>query len=322
MSGGNGGGKTSHREPPGSDSGGEDNSGGNQSGRKASSPNSGDKRPPDNDDEDDEGQQKFDSKKPKKESLKQGRENVDNSQVLQPQVRHTNLVRIITTLTGLYSSVVPFMAAILSTPPAREAPPAVPEDIIPPDYERPTPGMIAPVGTLSPDEAHVFQIVTWNVQDFQWRDWNRQKTNVSVGRRRYVCAANALLQSMQSQYPDSPYTSISAYDLLVLIDDVAHRRVCNDLEETEVATVVELWTGGDFRAVVVSTVNDCRIAFRAGQLNQQAAYGRNLYVHHIVSSSGRGGHWEGMERRATPGPDPLPGRSVRPRGGNAEWFRY
>jgi hypothetical protein len=185
---------------------------------------------------------------------------------------------------------------------AASARPAPLAPVIPPDLDQPSPGMVAPVPYLSPDEAHFFTGAVWAVQGFNFNQWRVEYTSIFIqtptGQRSYVCAINAIIQSMRSQYPDSPFNRISAHGLLAMFDNLVGRVANNDEEDDELALLVDTWTGGTFQVVVVSSAENHSIARRAGDLNQQRSYGKNLYVHHIADPlRGGGGHWEGMRRR-------------------------
>jgi hypothetical protein len=158
---------------------------------------------------------------------------------------------------------------------------------------------------MSPDEVHYFTGAVWAVQGFNISQWTVENTSTFVrtptGSRNYVCAINAVLQSMRNQYPDSPYNQISAHNLLNMFDNLVGRIAYNDEEDFELAQLVNHWTGGEYQVVVVSMADQHGIARRGGQLDQhpyQHLPGRNLYVHHQVNPTGQGGgHWESMRKK-------------------------
>lgn len=295
--------ETTGGAPPGGESAGGENSGAcNPDGNNPSSKALGKRKAQDDTDkdfEDDEEQQGHASKKQKKDGEEEGGQDGNNSNENMPQISQSTVAPIATTLANLFSYVAHFLQAL----------PADSPPVIPPDIMRPVEGMVAPLGLMSPDDAMIYHDVkpfAWEVQGFHLRYWQADRTGYTIGQRRYVCSVLALLGSMRNQYPDSPYAAISAEELLALFDRVVGRRVCDDAEDNELADLMDAWTGNEFRVVIVSTAYGNRSAYRAGILEQQTQFGRNLYVHWTATGQSgiSGGHWESMRRRPTPRPDP------------------
>lgn len=174
---------------------------------------------------------------------------------------------------------------------------------VPLDFDSPAEGMEAPIGSISPDEAHIFNGFGWAVKDFDMGSWERNETSISImtpaGQRDYVCAINAIIQSMRDQYPWSGPSYTTPADLLAMHDSLIGRELNNDGDDTELAELVDLWTDGMYQIVVVDDATDYQFAFRGSSLHDypgQAKFGRNLYVAHQTHNGG-GGHWESMVRR-------------------------
>jgi hypothetical protein len=178
---------------------------------------------------------------------------------------------------------------------------------IPLNFASPTEGMVAPIGTMSPIEAHIFLGSVWAVKDFDMGWWRVKHTGIRIstptGERLFVCAVNAVLQSMKDQFPLSTYATITAADLLAGLDTLVGREVNNDVYDQELALLVDRWTNGQCQVIIVSDALDHKLAYRGGYVDrypEQHRTGRNLYVRHQVSTDGKGGgHWESMERRET-----------------------
>jgi hypothetical protein len=264
-----GGGNTGGGNTGGGNTGGGNTGGGSDppssgNGGKKDPPKAGDKRPADDDDEDQDGKQA------KKQKISPG--------------------TIATTGAFLAATTIAAIAAAAAAQ-AAQAP------VIPPNYNDPTPGMLAPVGVFSPNEAHRYTGGVWAVENFDFRRWRLHPTSTFVGNRNFVCSVNALLGSMRVQHPTDSVGNISPVGLLEMFDNVVNRRVYNDASDSELQSLVDRWTGGRYNVVIVSTAYQNGIAYRAETLGAQQRLRQNLYVHHIYDRNGGGGHWEVMRRR-------------------------
>jgi hypothetical protein len=254
---------------------------------KKDDPKTGSKRPAD-DGDDDDGQEQNNAKKQK--------------------ISPNTTAKIIASFPNNIIVTAQFLAAVAQQTAAQAAAQA----LIGPN---PVLDTVAPVGVLSPNEAHVFRGSNWIVRDFEGplgpgnegtlrRDWVVQQTDTHIvtpfETRILVCAVNAVLGSIRLQYPNDPAGNISEVALLQMLDQIAGRRVQNDAEDNEVALLVDLWAGGRYNVVVVSDAYNHNIAHRIGTLAAQRRLRPNLYVHHIHDPRGGSGHWSSMRRRRGP----------------------
>ncbi|KAL2062929.1 hypothetical protein VTL71DRAFT_6001 [Oculimacula yallundae] len=135
----------------------------------------------------------------------------------------------------------------------------------------------------------------WTPMSFNFDDWEAEPTSQHCSGYKGACAANAIIQSLHAQYPDSRYGTqkpVNVYSALVKAKNKNIRDAGFIAEELSVA--ISDITNDQYRLVVVTKNKDGE--YTANRLGTNAdTYGMNLYVHFIEAGSRT--HWESLKRK-------------------------
>ncbi|PQE12784.1 amidoligase enzyme protein [Rutstroemia sp. NJR-2017a BBW] len=142
--------------------------------------------------------------------------------------------------------------------------------------------------------------------DYNRNDWYYLPTGMRAGGRNYVCAANAVVLSLQAQYPNESFTRglTPEFFLRNYLDRLPHASHRNH-DQDEVNCAIQWLTNGELSLVwVPDGAADHGYPTEQARMTVRGRPGRYLYLH-LVSKMGGVQHWEGMQSRRGVGvPDP------------------
>ncbi|RFU25846.1 hypothetical protein B7463_g10493, partial [Scytalidium lignicola] len=160
---------------------------------------------------------------------------------------------------------------------------------------------------------------TWKVTNFNMDEWNTEYTDTRLGRSTMMCGINALVQSFQAQYPESPYANPKRKDEYVNLAKTIQPTISRKEGVTDdtLERLISILTKDEYRLV--------RVDFSgARRWDQEGGPGKSLYIYisghdpfqiqkekaakQEAKGKGKGketrienpnpmGHWESMRRK-------------------------